>query len=158
MTYRLDGLFQMLFSLRSVSAACIYASIYEFGVLLTYWMASLFQMLLSLGGISAACIHASIYVFGVLLTYRLASLFQMWLSLGSYRHTQHLKAFSANTLYLSKTLSVTARQAMFSLGRISAACIYASINVFGRLFTYRLASLFQMVLSLSSISAACIYR
>jgi hypothetical protein len=45
---------------------------------------------------------------------------------------------------------------MFSLGRISAACIYTSIYVFGRLFTYRLASVFQLVLSLSSISAACI--
>jgi hypothetical protein len=65
----------MLFSPRTVSAACIYALIYILGVLSAYLLASVFQMLLSPCSISAACIYASIYALGVLFTYRLASLF-----------------------------------------------------------------------------------
>jgi hypothetical protein len=38
-TLWLASLFQMLFSLRSVSAVCIYAPIYAFGILLTYLVA-----------------------------------------------------------------------------------------------------------------------
>jgi hypothetical protein len=73
MTCRLASLFQMLFSPRSVSAACVYASIYALGVLFTYRLASLFLMLLSPRTVSAACVYASIYALGVLFTYRLAS-------------------------------------------------------------------------------------
>jgi hypothetical protein len=52
MTYRLASLFQMLFSLGSESAACIYASPYVFGVLFVYRLNSLFQTLLNLGSVS----------------------------------------------------------------------------------------------------------
>jgi hypothetical protein len=54
MTYRLASLFQMLFSLGSVSAACIYASTYVFGVLFAYRLTSLFQTLFNLGSVSIA--------------------------------------------------------------------------------------------------------
>jgi hypothetical protein len=42
-------------------------------------------------------------------------------------------------------------QMLFSSGSVSAACVYASINVFGVLFTHRLASLFQKLFSLDSV-------
>jgi hypothetical protein len=60
-TYRLASLFQVLFSPRDVSAACIYALFYILGVLFTYRLASLFLMLLNPRTVSAACVYASIY-------------------------------------------------------------------------------------------------
>jgi hypothetical protein len=67
MTYRLGSFIQMLFSLHNVSAVCILASIYVFGVLLlTYRLPSLFQMLLGLPSVGAAYIYASIYAGGPL--------------------------------------------------------------------------------------------
>jgi hypothetical protein len=79
----LASLFQMFFSLCSVSAACIHVSIYVFGVLFTYRLASLFQMLFSLS------------------SYRHTQTSQIC-----------FKAISARTLGLSKTFSVAARQGM----------------------------------------------
>jgi hypothetical protein len=66
MTYRFASIFVMLFSPRTVSAACVYASIYALGVLFTYRLASFFQMLFSPRNLSAGCIFASIYALGVL--------------------------------------------------------------------------------------------
>jgi hypothetical protein len=63
----------MLLSPRTVSAACIYASIYAVGVLFTYRLARSFHMLFSPRGVSVACIYASIYVFGGLSTNRLTA-------------------------------------------------------------------------------------
>jgi xanthosine utilization system XapX-like protein len=46
---------------------------------------------------------------------------------------------------------------LFSPRSVSAVCIYALIHILGVLFTYHLASLFQMLFSPRSVSAACIY-
>jgi hypothetical protein len=73
MTCRLASLFLMLFSPRTVSAACIDASIHVLGVLFASPFASLFLMFFSPRSVSAACIYASIYVFGVLFTYQLTA-------------------------------------------------------------------------------------
>jgi hypothetical protein len=72
-TYRLASLFLMLLSPRTVSAACVYASIYALGVLFTYRLASFFLMLFSPRSVRAACVYTSIYALGVLFTDRLAS-------------------------------------------------------------------------------------
>jgi hypothetical protein len=67
----------MLFCPRSVSGACVYASIHVLGVLSAYRLASLFLVLFSPRSVSGACVYASIHVPGVLSAYQLATLFQM---------------------------------------------------------------------------------
>jgi hypothetical protein len=126
----------MLLSPRTVSAACVYASIYALGVLFTYRLASFFLMLFSPRDVSAACIYALTYILGVLFTYRLASLFLMLLSPRTVSAAcVYESIYALGVLFTYRLASLFLM--LFSPRGVSAACIYASIYVFGVLSTYR---------------------